>query len=396
MASKVGFTVNVGATLDTSDIPRELDRINAQLAKSNSTKIRFRLDTGQITTAIREINEFNSAVGKLKQVRIYDPVSGAEFRNDLTSINEGLKVVTAETSNWTNQLGHLVTQVRTVDNYGNTLIEETIRYTNAVGQEIEEIRLLDEQMNQLSDTTVNITNKTREFTTSTNTSFGQITDTVNGVTNTYNGLITTTEKVGSNNEYLRTVVSKYKNELNQVVVRTEQFDRANNRVAATERVVGDAISNTDAKVKSLGNSFSNAISTLTKYYLASLPIRAVQTAITETIETLKDFDDALIEFKKVSDLAGESLTEYVAKLAEMGEATGSTMEAMVEAATQFRKSGFSDKDSAALASLAEEFRNVADEEISAADSASFIIAQMKAFNIEAENAEHILDAVNEV
>ena len=396
MASKVGFTVNVGATLNASDIPRELNRINAQLAKSNSTKIQFRLDTGQITTAIREVNEFNSAVGKLKQIRIYDPVSGAEFKNDLTSINEGLKVVTTETSNWTNQLGQLVTQVRTVDNYGNTLIEETTRYTNAVGQEIEEIRLLDEQMNQLSDTTVNITNKTREFTTSTNTSFGQITDTVNGVTNTYNGLITTTEKVGSNNEYLRTVVSKYKNELGQVVVKTEQFDRANNQVAATERVVGDAISNTNAQVKSLGSSFGNAIATLARFYLASLPIRAVQTAISETIETLKDFDNALIEFRKVSDLAGESLTQYVAKLAEMGEATGSTMTAMVEASTQFRKSGFSDEDSATLASLAEEFRNVADEEISAADSASFIIAQMKAFNIEAENAEHILDAVNEV
>lgn len=353
MASKVGFTVNVGTTLNTSNIPRELDRINAQLAKSNSTKIRFRLDTGQITTAIREVNEFNSAVGKLKQVRIYDPVSGAEFKNDLTSINEGLKVVTTETSNWTNQLGQLVTQVRTVDNYGNTLIEETTRYTNAVGQEIEEIRLLDEQMNQLSDTTVNITNKTREFTTSTNSSFGQITDTVNGVTNTYNGLIITTEKVGSNNEYLRTVVSKYKNELGQAVVKTEQFDRANHQVATTERVVGDAISNTNTQVKSLGSSFGNAIATLAKFYLASLPIRAVQTAISETITTLKDFDNALIEFKKVSDLAGESLTNYVAKLAEMGEITGSTMQAMVEASTQFRKSGFSDEDSATLASVAE-------------------------------------------
>lgn len=63
---------------------------------------------------------------------------------------------------------------------------------------------------------------------------------------------------------------------------------------------------------------------------------------------------------------------------------------------QFRKSGFSDEDSAVLASLAEKFRNVADSEISAADSASFIIAQMKAFNIEVGEAEHILDAVNEV
>ena len=396
MASKVGFTVNVGVTLDARDIPRELNRINAQLAKSNSTKIQFRLDTGQLTTAIREVNEFNTAVGKLKQVRIYDPVSGAEFRNDLTSINEGLKVVTSETSKWTNQLGQLTTQIRTVDNYGNVLIEETTRYINAVGQEVEEIRLLDEQMNQLSDTTTKITNTTREFTTSTSSSFGQITDTVDGVTNSYNGLITTTEKVGSNGEYLRTVVSKYRNELGQVVVKTEQFDRANHQVAATERTVGDAISNTNAQVKSLGSSFGNAIATLARFYLASLPIRAVQTAISETIETLKDFDNALIEFRKVSDLAGESLTNYVAKLAEMGEVTGSTMTAMVEASTQFRKSGFTDEDSAVLASLAEEFRNVADEEISAADSASFIIAQMKAFNIEAENAEHILDAVNEV
>lgn len=42
------------------------------------------------------------------------------------------------------------------------------------------------------------------------------------------------------------------------------------------------------------------------------------------------------------------------------------------------------------------FTNVADESMSAADSASFIIAQMKAFNIEADDAEHIIDAVNAV
>ena len=127
-----------------------------------------------------------------------------------------------------------------------------------------------------------------------------------------------------------------------------------------------------------------------------MPIRAVQTAITETISTVKDFDSALIEFRKVSDLAGDSLTKYVAKLAEMGEVTGSTMQAMVEASTEFRKSGFSDEDSAQLASIAEKYRNIADEEISAGESASFIIAQMKAFNIEAGQAEHIIDSVNEV
>lgn len=69
---------------------------------------------------------------------------------------------------------------------------------------------------------------------------------------------------------------------------------------------------------------------------------------------------------------------------------------MVEAATEFRKSGFGDEDAANLALVATMYQNVADESISAADSAGFIIAQMKAFNIEAEDATHIIDAVNEV
>lgn len=42
------------------------------------------------------------------------------------------------------------------------------------------------------------------------------------------------------------------------------------------------------------------------------------------------------------------------------------------------------------------FTNVADESMSAADSASFIIAQMKAFNIEADDAYRIIDSVNAV
>lgn len=68
---------------------------------------------------------------------------------------------------------------------------------------------------------------------------------------------------------------------------------------------------------------------------------------------------------------------------------------MVNAATEFRKNGFNDEDSATLAQVATMFSNVSDEEISAADSASFIISQMIAFGIEAENASSIIDKVNE-
>ena len=69
---------------------------------------------------------------------------------------------------------------------------------------------------------------------------------------------------------------------------------------------------------------------------------------------------------------------------------------MVEAATEFRKNGFNDSDAATLAKTATMFQNVSDEAISAGESASFIISQMIAFGIEAENAQSIIDKVNEV
>lgn len=69
---------------------------------------------------------------------------------------------------------------------------------------------------------------------------------------------------------------------------------------------------------------------------------------------------------------------------------------MLESATQFRKNGFNDEDAAQLGRVASMYQNVSDEATSASESANFIIAQMVAFGIEAENAEHIIDSVNEV
>lgn len=67
---------------------------------------------------------------------------------------------------------------------------------------------------------------------------------------------------------------------------------------------------------------------------------------------------------------------------------------MLEAATEFRKNGFNDEDSAQLGQIASLYQNVADEAVSAGDAASFMISQMIAFDIPAENAIHIVDAVD--
>lgn len=69
---------------------------------------------------------------------------------------------------------------------------------------------------------------------------------------------------------------------------------------------------------------------------------------------------------------------------------------MMEGATEFRKNGFNDEDAATLAEISAMYQNVADEAVSAGDAASFMISQMTAFDIGADEAEHIVDAVNAV
>lgn len=69
---------------------------------------------------------------------------------------------------------------------------------------------------------------------------------------------------------------------------------------------------------------------------------------------------------------------------------------MVDAAAEFKKSGYSEEDSATLAQISAMYQNVADDAISASDASSFIIAQMKAFNVDASDAISIVDQLNAV
>ena len=69
---------------------------------------------------------------------------------------------------------------------------------------------------------------------------------------------------------------------------------------------------------------------------------------------------------------------------------------MVEAATNFRKSGFNNSDSAMLAQVAAQYQNIADTAVSAGDAAASITSQIRAFGEDASFATTVINAYNEV
>lgn len=151
----------------------------------------------------------------------------------------------------------------------------------------------------------------------------------------------------------------------------------------------DALSN---KAQHLSQTFADVAAN----QLVSTGLRVLRQGISDAIEEVVNFDAVLIDFKKVSDITGESLDNYIERAAQLGETVGRSASEMIQAATEFRKNSFNDEDSLILAKVATEFQNISDEAISASDSASIIISVMKAFNIEAQNAESIIDKINEV
>ncbi len=149
--------------------------------------------------------------------------------------------------------------------------------------------------------------------------------------------------------------------------------------------------------KTWSEEFSDSFQKVLRFGSITAIIGAFSQAFKEAVQTVKEFDDALTEFKKVSDLSGESLDSYTKKLGELGQEVARTRTEMVSSATEFVKSGYSEEDAAQLAKISELYRNIADEAISSGDSANFIISQMKAFSNNTEEfALHTINAINNV
>lgn len=167
------------------------------------------------------------------------------------------------------------------------------------------------------------------------------------------------------------------------------------KLTTTTKAMKSADVATLGLVKS-GGELANIFKKVVEFGLVTDVIQLFSQVISAAVSAVFELDEAVTEFKKVSDLSGDALDDYTEKLGKMGQEVARTRAEMVDAATTFRKSGYSDEESATLARVATMYQNVADEAISAGESADFIISQMKAFNIEAEDAEHIIDAINEV
>ena len=160
---------------------------------------------------------------------------------------------------------------------------------------------------------------------------------------------------------------------------------------------------------SAGESYSRglfgAIKERAKYSIANTLIYGSINAMKDMVANVRELDKAQVELRKVTNLSGQSLKDFTNEAYQMGSKVAKTGTEIVQASTEFAKMGYDPKQALGLSELASRFQNIADTEISAAESAKFINSQLKAFGKtdslqkftgDFEKAQHVIDSTNEV
>lgn len=191
-----------------------------------------------------------------------------------------------------------------------------------------------------------------------------------------------------NNIYLELGRIEKKNGFSSAIKSAKQF---NTELENTTKHIKNQSFATDNWVY----NWSKAMQSFLTYNTVTQFFNTVMNGIKDMVEQVKDLDKSLVELQKVTDLEGESLNKFVKEAYDAGKTVAKTGTEMIDAATSFAKAGYKD-NALQLGTIAAMYTNIADEEVNAATAADAIIAQMKAFNIEAQDSIHIIDAINEV
>lgn len=362
MANNSGLELLIGTKLNTQGAQQALDKF---VKTASKTKV---IDLGANGTQFNTLTTYVNNLGQSYQRLISAVKDGngqwSVLQNQVTSVN------------------------KTFSNFGNSLVttskytDKFVTDTGALRTVITEVNAKGERIRTTIDAVDNglgrLTTTTRVYNETLQQQISEHVESINDQQKYLQGLekeSASKEKLSQSAEKSATAQEKDTQAKKENIKATEESANANKR---------------------LGQSFTDVIGKVAKFYVATLPIQAFRKAITDSIQVVRDFDSAMTEFAKVSTLSGSSLQEYADKLGELGKTVARTKTEMVESATEFKKAGFDEEDSAKLAQIASLYQNTADEELSASEATSVLVSQLKAFTELEDDVIHITDAINKV
>lgn len=202
-------------------------------------------------------------------------------------------------------------------------------------------------------------------------------------------------------------ISKYKTELKELSVTTpdvsHKMKQMGNELRGIESNARNSKSALDLSTKSamsFGESLKQAATKFALWSGVTVAYYGAIRAMRAGIVTVKEFDTAMVELRKVTDETEATYDKFMSTAFKMGKTLSRTGKEAINATSDFARMGFTLDQSMGLAYEALLMLNVGDNIGSLDDATSSIIATLKGFNVEGSEtvkmARYINDAYNEV
>ena len=351
-------------------------------------------------------NKFNDlsikafSIDDIKQLETHFRLARTEYQTFNAEISKGTHASSLEAMK--NNLETLPQDIALIEAKFNS-----IKVPDNVKTQIEELKSSMESINTVSDPQQKIA-KYNEIVTSLKNLQKQYQVTaqeqrnLSADTSTMQGASALTNKIviwmGQN----RQAAAQYDAELKQII---SDLHNCNNKADFSK--LQRQFSNIALQVKSSGSLYTgffnglksgikDAFENILRYQLAYKVIDQVISSFESMVNAVADLDKKLTEFNKVADLTSDKLLEFSDRAFDAADEVGRTGSDMIEAATEFKRAGFSLEDSLDMGKSALLMTNVADGITQTSDAASTLIAVLKGFNINESDIVTIVDKMNSV
>lgn len=400
---------NIEATTKTNQRQAESD--NQVIRKKEELIAKMKLLNTQAEKAGISLNSDNqnkfndlsikaSSIDDIKQLETYFRLVRTEYQTFNAEISKGTHASSLEAMK--NNLETLPQDIALIEAKFNS-----IKVPDNVKTQIEELKSSMESINTISDPQEKIA-KYNEIVTSLKNLQKQYQVTaqeqrnLSADTSTIQGASALTNKIviwmGQN----RQAAAQYDSELKQII---SDLQNCNNKADFSK--LQRQFSNIALQVKSSGSLYTgffnglksgikDAFENILRYQLAYKVIDQVISGFKSMVNAVADLDKKLTEFNKVADLTSDKLLEFSDKAFDAADEVGRTGSDMIEAATEFKRAGFSLEDSLDMGKSALLMTNVADGITQTSDAASTLIAVLKGFNINESDIVTIVDKMNSV
>lgn len=194
-----------------------------------------------------------------------------------------------------------------------------------------------------------------------------------------------------------------KSELDRIIKYAETMQQSGKEVSSEVENIKVRFAGLKAVVNETGQAGKNFLDTIKdKAWYSWATQFASMFSLYDVINGIRRMSDAVIELNtnitelaKVSDVSVSSVYQDFQSYADISKEIGGTISDTISATTDWSRNGYSLPDSKPLAEVAQLYKNVGDG-IDIDEANASLISTLRGFQLDADQAEHIIDVFNEV